>query len=95
MASSKTPVMQQHAEAKAAHPDAILFFRLGDFYEMFFEDAVAASRALDKEAMLVAIERRVLVECAQPLRHLPLQEPVRPAEVTKTDLLGIHRAKGE
>ncbi|HVZ32261.1 MAG TPA: DNA mismatch repair protein MutS, partial [Polyangiaceae bacterium] len=47
MASSKTPVMQQHAEAKAAYPDAILFFRLGDFYEMFGEDAVVGSQLLD------------------------------------------------
>src|SRR5262245_36826639 len=39
--------MRQYEEAKAVHPDAILFFRLGDFYEMFFEDAVTASRALD------------------------------------------------
>src|SRR5436190_13247481 len=41
-----TPVMRQYDEAKAAHPDAILFFRLGDFYEMFYEDAIVASRAL-------------------------------------------------
>ena len=41
-----TPVMRQYEEAKQAHPDAILFFRLGDFYEMFHEDAVVASRAL-------------------------------------------------
>ncbi|MEY4550794.1 MAG: hypothetical protein RL685_6989 [Pseudomonadota bacterium] len=47
MAASKTPVMQQHAEAKAAYPDAILFFRLGDFYEMFGEDAVQGAQLLD------------------------------------------------
>jgi len=40
------PMMRQYAEAKAAYPDAILFFRLGDFYEMFFEDAVTASNLL-------------------------------------------------
>src|SRR5262245_9546988 len=39
--------MRQYEEAKSAHPDAILFFRLGDFYEMFHEDAVVASRALN------------------------------------------------
>ena len=43
----KTPVMAQHAEAKRAYPDAILFFRLGDFYEMFGDDAVLAARLLD------------------------------------------------
>jgi len=42
-----TPVMRQHEEAKAAHPDAILFFRMGDFYEMFGDDAVLCARALD------------------------------------------------
>jgi DNA mismatch repair protein MutS len=39
--------MRQWAEAKAQHPDAILFFRLGDFYEMFHDDALAASELLD------------------------------------------------
>lgn len=47
VAGPKTKVMQQHAAAKRAHPDAILFFRLGDFYEMFGEDALLAARALD------------------------------------------------
>jgi DNA mismatch repair protein MutS len=45
--SSQTPVMRQYKAAKAAHPDALLFFRMGDFYELFFEDAVVAARALD------------------------------------------------
>jgi len=42
-----TPMMRQYLEIKSAYPDAILFFRLGDFYEMFLEDAVKASRILD------------------------------------------------
>jgi len=41
-----TPMMQQYLEIKAQHQDAILFYRLGDFYEMFFDDAVAASKVL-------------------------------------------------
>ena len=41
-----TPMMQQYLEAKKQHPDEILFFRLGDFYEMFFEDAKLVSREL-------------------------------------------------
>jgi DNA mismatch repair protein MutS len=45
--AKKTPMMQQYLEIKADYPDAILFFRLGDFYEMFMEDAVVASRILD------------------------------------------------
>ena len=42
-----TPMMQQYQDVKQSHPDALLFFRLGDFYEMFFDDAVMASRLLD------------------------------------------------
>lgn len=41
-----TPAMRQYLEIKAENPDAILFFRMGDFYEMFFEDARVASKAL-------------------------------------------------
>ena len=41
-----TPMMQQYRATKEQHPDEILFFRLGDFYEMFFEDAKTASREL-------------------------------------------------
>ena len=43
-----TPMMRQYLEIKADYPDAILFFRLGDFYEMFLDDAVKASRILKK-----------------------------------------------
>src|SRR5512147_2686914 len=39
-------MMRQYLEVKARYPDAILFFRLGDFYEMFFDDAVRASQVL-------------------------------------------------
>ncbi|MCX7903980.1 MAG: DNA mismatch repair protein MutS [Caloramator sp.] len=42
-----TPMMQQYLEIKEQHKDCILFFRLGDFYEMFFEDAEIASRELE------------------------------------------------
>ncbi|MGA2565668.1 MAG: DNA mismatch repair protein MutS [Pseudolabrys sp.] len=41
-----TPMMEQYIEIKAANPDCLLFYRMGDFYEMFFEDAETASRAL-------------------------------------------------
>src|SRR6185503_20665611 len=44
--SQLTPMMRQYLETKAAHPGCILFFRLGDFYEMFFDDAVQASEIL-------------------------------------------------
>src|SRR3974390_320552 len=39
-------MMRQYLETKALHPDAFLFFRLGDFYELFFEDAVRAAEVL-------------------------------------------------
>lgn len=42
-----TPLMRQFLQVKAEHPTGILFFRMGDFYEMFFEDAVIAAKALD------------------------------------------------
>src|SRR5262249_31803096 len=41
-----TPLMRQYAAVKKEHPNALLFFRLGDFYELFFEDAVVAAREL-------------------------------------------------
>ncbi len=46
-AEGATPGMRQWFVSKAEHPDAILFFRMGDFYELFFEDAEAAAAALD------------------------------------------------
>ena len=44
--SRVTPMMAQYVEIKAANPDCLLFYRMGDFYELFFEDAEIASRAL-------------------------------------------------
>ena len=42
-----TPMMAQYLEIKAQHADALLFYRMGDFYELFFDDAAAAAEALD------------------------------------------------
>src|SRR5256885_993447 len=42
-----TPMMRQYLAIKAAHPDHLVFYRMGDFYELFFDDAVKASAALD------------------------------------------------
>ena len=44
--ASATPMMEQYIEIKANNPGSLLFYRMGDFYELFFEDAVEASRAL-------------------------------------------------
>src|SRR5713226_3975086 len=46
MTEPSTPLMRQYAAVKKEHPTALLFFRLGDFYELFFDDAVVASREL-------------------------------------------------
>ena len=47
MAVKQTPLIAQYLSVKQRVPDAILFFRLGDFYEMFFEDAEVGARVLD------------------------------------------------
>ncbi len=44
--SADTPLMQQHRAIKQKYPDAILLFRVGDFYETFGEDAIVASKVL-------------------------------------------------
>ena len=67
---SSTPLMQQYRDIKSRHQDAILFFRMGEFYEMFYDDAETASRALgltlpeqlideagDRHAALLCYER--------------------------------------
>ena len=65
--ASQTPLMRQYLGAKAAHPDALLFFRLGDFYELFFEDAVVAARALD----LTLTSRNKNAEDEVPMAGVP------------------------
>ncbi len=52
-AAGATPMMEQYIEIKAANPDSLLFYRMGDFYELFFHDAELASRALG-----IALTRR-------------------------------------
>ena len=67
-----SPMMQQYFEIKQAYPDTILFFRLGDFYEMFFEDAKIASKELElvfNRARLRAGGARADVRRAVPQRR--------------------------
>jgi DNA mismatch repair protein MutS len=45
--AAPTPFMAQYLAIKAEHPDALLFFRMGDFYELFFDDAAIAAQLLD------------------------------------------------
>jgi len=44
--SAHTPMMRQYLSIKAEHPDALLFYRMGDFYEMFYDDARKAAQLL-------------------------------------------------
>ena len=44
---SHTPMMQQYLKLKAQHPEILLFYRMGDFYELFYDDAKRASQLLD------------------------------------------------
>src|SRR5512139_543262 len=62
-----TPIRQQYLEIKREHPDAILFFRLGDFYETFDEDAETASRELD----IVLTSRNVARGARVPMAGIP------------------------
>ncbi len=62
-----TPMMNHYLEVKEQHPDAIVFYRLGDFYEMFFEDAKRASNELD----LVLTGRSAGVEERVPMCGIP------------------------
>ena len=57
-ANMQTPVMRQYFAAKQAHPNCLMFCRIGDFYELFYDDAIVASR----ELQLAAHGHRVVVE---------------------------------
>ena len=52
--SSHTPVMQQYLRIKAQHPDVLVFYRMGDFYELFYEDAERAARLLVSSSLQLA-----------------------------------------
>ena len=68
MAEKKyTPMMQHYLKMKEENPDSILFYRLGDFYEMFFEDAKLVSQELD----LVLTGRSAGVEEKVPMCGIP------------------------
>ncbi len=65
--SADTPVMRQFLEIKSRYPDSILMFRMGDFYEMFFEDAVTAAPILD----IALTSRDKNIEGAVPMAGVP------------------------
>src|SRR5438270_1522812 len=67
MTEASTPLMRQYAAIKKQHPNALLFFRLGDFYELFFDDAVVASR----ELQITLTSRNKEKEMAVPMCGVP------------------------
>src|SRR5437868_5344504 len=67
MSEAGTPLMRQYAAIKKQHPNALLFFRLGDFYELFFDDAVVASR----ELQITLTSRNKEKEMAVPMCGVP------------------------
>lgn len=66
-ATKLTPMIRQYLQIKERYRDAILFFRLGDFYEMFFEDAERASKVLD----IALTSRSRIDDSAVPLCGVP------------------------
>ncbi len=72
MPEATTPMMVQYLEAKKAHPEALLFFRMGDFFEMFYEDAKTASRVLG-----LALTSRSKGDSAIPMAGVPVRSYTR------------------
>jgi len=88
-----TPMMEQYQSAKKQNPDALLFFRLGDFFEMFFEDAVTTARELG----LTLTQRQNYPMCGVPAHAVEnyLQKLVSKGyRVAVVDQIGNPKAKG-
>ena len=66
--SGLSPAMAQYMAQKQRHPDALLFFRMGDFYELFFEDAKIAAKALG-----ITLTSRSKGEHAIPMAGVPVR----------------------
>ena len=67
MSDASTPLMRQHAAIKKEHPNALLFFRVGDFYELFLDDAVTAAR----ELQITLTSRQKIDGVALPMCGVP------------------------
>ena len=79
----QTPAMQQYVRMKAEHPGALLFFRMGDFYELFFEDAQIASRALE-----IALTSRGKDRGGEPIPMCGVPYHAGPAYISRLVKLG-------
>src|SRR4051812_24015806 len=86
-----TPAMRQYFEAKRQFRDAIVFFRMGDFYEMFYEDALTAARALELTLTSRSKDstRGPVPQCGVPL-HAPHRDLPR---LLRKGVPGAGRAK--
>src|SRR5690242_12343590 len=96
-----TPMMEQYLEIKAAHPGLLLFYRMGDFYELFFEDAELASKALGivltkrgKHQGLDIPMCGVPVERADDYLHRLIEKGFRVAVCEQTEDPAAARARG-
>jgi DNA mismatch repair protein MutS len=83
VAIPQTPAMQQYQRMKAEHPEALLFFRMGDFYELFFEDAEIASKALD-----IALTSRSKDKLGDPIPMCGVPYHAGPAYIARLVKLG-------
>src|SRR6266705_679554 len=89
-----TPMMEQYLEIKAANPGLLLFYRMGDFYELFFDDAEIASRALGimltkrgkHQSMDISTSEFIVTECSTGELAATLSR-INPNEVIVTDAL--------
>ena len=88
-----TPAMAQYIEIKAANPDCLLFYRMGDFYEMFFEDAEIASRALGivltKRGKYLGHDIPLCRRAGPPRRRIPAE-----ADRARPSRRGLRAARG-
>ena len=96
-----TPMMEQYQEIKAAHPGLLLFYRMGDFYELFFEDAEIASKALGimltkrgKHQGLDIPMCGVPVERSDDYLHRLIEQGFRVAVCEQTEDPAAARARG-
>ena len=66
-----TPMMRQYLDIKSKYPEALLLYRMGDFYEMFLEDAITASKVLD----IALTSRDRQAENPVPMCGVPITPP--------------------
>ena len=80
-----SPMMQQYLEIKRQHPNEILFYRVGDFYEMFFDDALTASRELE----LTLTGKACGLPDRAPMCGVPLEDPALAKGLVKRDIIRV------